>query len=192
MNINHMIRNHFARSERVQLTFNKLQPNQIVQGQILKLFPNNQALIQVGQDQRMAQLDTALAVGERYYFQVINNAEFIHLKVLGEPLEGTQSTVNIDALLQQLGLSAQRQLKEFVQHLMREQIPFDRHTLVQSLPFLTNNDQKPLTYQILQRMIVNNMPLTENVFQAQQALMTTNLTDAIQRVIDQDQPLKTQ
>src|SRR5690625_1442143 len=190
MNISNMIRSHFVRSERTQLTFNNLRPNQIVQGQIIKLFPNNQALIQIGQDRKMAQLDTALSVGERYHFQVVDNTKFIHLKVLGESLQNNQPSLNIDALLQQLGLSSHRPLRNFVQHLMKEQIPFDHRTLVQSLPFLTNNNEQQMTYQILQRMIVNNLPLTQNIFQAHQSLMTTNLTNAIKQIADQ--PINTQ
>src|SRR5690625_320481 len=148
MNINNILRDHFSRTERVQTNLRSLQPNQVIQGTIVKLFPNNQALIQIGQEQKIAQLDTPLAVGERYYFQVVNNEKYIHLKVLGELLKQEMS-MNIDALLQQLGLSSDRMLRQFVQHLIREQIPFDRSTLLQSLPLLALSDYKQTTFQTI-------------------------------------------
>jgi len=184
MNINNILRNHLSRTERVQPSFRSLQPNQVIQGTIVKLFPNNQALIQIGQEQRIAQLDTALAVGEKYYFQVVNNEQYMHLKVLGDPLE-QEVALNVQALLQQLGLSSDRPLRQFVQHLIQEQIPFDRNTLIQSLPLLSLNDHKQTAFRVIQHMIVRNLPLTENVFQAQQALMTENFTNLLQQIDDQ-------
>src|SRR5690625_3723994 len=141
MNINNILRNHLSRTERVQPSFRSLQPNQVVQGTIVKLFPNNQALIQIGHEQRLAQLDTALVVGEKYYFQVVKNEQYIHLKVLGEPIQ-QETTLNIEALLQQLSLPTDRQTRQFVQHLIQEQVPFDRNTLLKSLPILSISDNK--------------------------------------------------
>lgn len=182
MNIHKLLRSHLVRSERPQPNFHTLQPNQVIQATIVKLFPNNQAMIQIGQEQKIAQLDAALAVGEKYYFQVLSHDDFIHLKVLGEPLE-TEVTTNIQTLLEQLGLSSHRQLREFVQYLIQNQVPFDRNTLIQSLPLLALSDEQQSAFQKIEKMIRLNLPLTENVFLAQQAITQDTFTNTLDRTL---------
>lgn len=161
--------------------FRSLKPNQVVQGTIVKLFPNNQALIQIGHEQRLAQLDTALVVGEKYYFQVVKNEQYIHLKVLGEPIQ-QETTLNIEALLQQLSLPTDRQTRQFVQHLIQEQVPFDRNTLLKSLPILSISDNKQMTFQIIKQMIVQQLPLTRDVFLALQTVMNENFSSLLKHI----------
>ncbi|HLS07212.1 MAG TPA: hypothetical protein VK079_04585 [Bacillota bacterium] len=182
MNIHQVLRGHLVRPERQQPSFRTLQPNQVIQAKIVKLFPNQQAMIQIGQEQKIAQLDTALAVGEKYYFQVLSHDDFIHLKVLGEPLE-TEITTNIQSLLQQLGLSSHRQLREFVQYLMQNQVPFDRNTLIQSLPLLALSDDQQTAFQMIEKMIRHNLPLTKNVFLAQQAITQESFTKVFEQTL---------
>src|SRR5690625_6886361 len=79
MNINNILRNHLSRTERVQPSFRSLQPNQVIQGTIVKLFPNNQALIQIGQEKRNAQLVSIIEVCEIYYFKFYKIVHIIKL-----------------------------------------------------------------------------------------------------------------
>ena len=49
------------------LTF---KPGQILNGKILKLFPNSVATLQVGSQKVVAQLEASLEANEKYWFQV--------------------------------------------------------------------------------------------------------------------------
>src|SRR5690625_1477000 len=84
-----------------------IKVGQIIQGKILKLYPNQKAQIQLGSQIMIAQLEAALAVGERYHFQVEATDDLIHLKVIGEHLKNRPQT-HITALLQALGLKTSK------------------------------------------------------------------------------------
>src|SRR4051812_10403653 len=47
-----------------------LKENQIVMGKVLKLFPEQKALIQVGSSKLIAQLETSINIFEKYWFRV--------------------------------------------------------------------------------------------------------------------------
>ncbi|ALX47452.1 hypothetical protein AOX59_01850 [Lentibacillus amyloliquefaciens] len=47
-----------------------LRPGQIIQGNIVKIYPDQKAQIQLGTHKMTAQLETSLTVSARYHFQV--------------------------------------------------------------------------------------------------------------------------
>src|SRR5690625_4282896 len=81
---------------------NRLKPGQIVQGKIVKIFPDNKAQITLGSRSMVAQLEASLTIGERYHFQVKSMDRLLHLQVLGKPLK-KENEINVKILLQQLG-----------------------------------------------------------------------------------------
>src|SRR5699024_1722723 len=101
-----------------------LQAGQIVQGHILKLYPNHKAEIQIGLHKLIAQLEASLTLDERYNFQVQTTDNVIYLKVLGDKLT-KQANQNGMALLKQLGLKGNKHHAAFLQSLIAEGIPFD-------------------------------------------------------------------
>src|SRR5699024_7898773 len=74
-----------------------LRNGQIVEGEILKIYPNNKAEIQIGGNKMIAEIKTPLSVGRKYYFQVQATEQVVQLKVIGEPLkrETSQNIMNL-------------------------------------------------------------------------------------------------
>lgn len=161
-----------------------LKTGQIIQGKILKLYPNNKAQIQLGSQIMIAQLEAALAVGERYHFQVEAGDELIHLKVIGEHLK-TQSQTNITDLLRALQLKVNKGNIDFVQNLINERIPFSRAHLTQSFSLLENIKNNAAAQEILKEMIIQRLPITESVFQALVAKNTTEFSSRLKTIIQQ-------
>ena len=59
-----------------------LRNGQIVQGEILKIYPDNKAEIRIGTHRFIAETNTPLVIGKRYFFQVsgLRIQIFLHRK----------------------------------------------------------------------------------------------------------------
>lgn len=142
-----------------------LKDGQIVQGRILKLYPKNKALIQIGLNKLIAQLEASLTLGNRYHFQVQTLGDLIYLTVLGDKLK-KQSNVNSSELLRQLGLKNTKENVSLVQLLSSNNIPFNPAQLKKALNILEKETNKEQAKHILKRMISVNLPITNSVFEA--------------------------
>src|SRR5690606_33031469 len=65
-----------------------LRNGQIVQGEILKIYPDNKAEIRIGTHRFIAETNTPLVIGKRYFFQVSENQnQVIQLKVIADAMK---------------------------------------------------------------------------------------------------------
>ncbi|MEW9676451.1 hypothetical protein ABRT01_09750 [Lentibacillus sp. L22] len=101
-----------------------LKQEQIIQGKVLQLYPNNKAQIQLQSQSMVAQLEAPLTAGKTYYFQIGKKDDLIRLKVLKNKVNGQEQNDTID-LLQQFGLKAIKPNKAFLGSLLNKKIPFD-------------------------------------------------------------------
>lgn len=65
----------------------KLKQGQIINGKIIRFLPNQMAVIQIGSQKLMAQLETSLAANQQYWFKVQSEAGKIHLKLVKESIK---------------------------------------------------------------------------------------------------------
>lgn len=153
------------RLTRIVEPMKSLRPGQIVQGKILKIYPNHRAQLQIGSQKMVAQLEAPLAVGERYHFQVGNTKDVIQLKVIGTNLKN-ESAENVAQLLNELNIKESRATTQFVQTLLNEKIPFTKQQLQQAIQLLQRANSSPEAQRILIEMIGRQLPMTESVFNA--------------------------
>ncbi|MFC4023168.1 hypothetical protein ACFOUV_04960 [Oceanobacillus longus] len=161
-----------------------LRPGQIIQGKILKIYPDNKAQIQLGSQRMIAQLEASLSIEGKYHFQVQASDELIHLKVLGGQLQSQSRNVALN-LMGQLGLKATKSNISFMQKMVRENIPFDRSQVNNALQILDTAKQKVKAEQVLMEMIARKLPITENVFNALEATKRTDLTNQMREMVQQ-------
>lgn len=119
-----------------------LRPGQIIQGKILRLFPENKAEILLGKERLIASLEVGLQAGGKYHFQVQSIAESIQLKVMGEKLQG-EGEADIGRLLSQLGLKESKPNLNLLATLTRLKIPFDKQQLTQAVHLLKEEKTSP-------------------------------------------------
>jgi len=167
----------------VQLKESSLKTGQIVEGKVAKLYPNQKALIQVGSRQMVAQLETALTVGERYHFQVKVSEDTVYLKVLGE-----QSSKNPEQslvqLMNRLGITAGKSEVAFVKNLIDQHIPFQKEQVKQALTILNGiQSNKPEAAKLLQNMIANKIPVTSDTFMALFTKQTKGLNEVLKQAL---------
>ncbi|MDY0408147.1 hypothetical protein ACFFIS_11505 [Virgibacillus soli] len=142
-----------------------LLPGQIIRGNILKIYPKNQALIQLGTTQLHAQLEVALSVGKNYIFQVKENDPHVHLQVVTE--QSNQSNPrNMTNLFNQLGMKDTEHATRFVNLLFAHHIPFKKEEVTKALSILEGSKGKQVAQQVLIEMFQKRLPFTPSVFQA--------------------------
>lgn len=144
---------------------NTLRPGQIVQGKILKIYPNNRAELQIGSQRMVAQLEAPLVVGERYHFQVANTKDVVELKVIGTNLKNA-SLQNATQLLNDLNIKTTRPTVQFVQMLINEKMPFTKAELQQAIQLLERSNGSSDAQRVLFEMIGRHLPITDAVFNA--------------------------
>ncbi|MEC5422710.1 hypothetical protein QGM71_04270 [Virgibacillus sp. C22-A2] len=157
---------------------------QIIQGKILKLYPENKAQIQLGSQKMIAQLEASLSVGGKYHFQVQATGDVIHLRVLGEPLVNQEHS-NATNLMQQLGLKTSKTNTDFLQTLIGEKIPFDKVQLSRAFQVLDGVKNKVQAGTILKEMITAKFPITESVYHALVVKHSSSSTVQMKSVLQQ-------
>lgn len=158
-----------------------LRNGQIVQGEILKIHPNNRAEIQIGSHKMIAEITTPLSVGKKYFLQVQATDQLIQLRVLSNHLKQDNS-VNILNLMQLLDVKVTRANTEFVQMLVNEKIPFNQEQIQQALSILDKSGDKTISMSVLKEMLLNRLPITDNVFQALLANRNSTISPVLQQL----------
>ncbi|MFD1360322.1 hypothetical protein [Lentibacillus salinarum] len=161
-----------------------LRPGQIMQGQIMQLYPNQKAQIQLGSQKVIAQLEASLSAGGKYHFQVQPSDDVIHLRVIGEQLQN-QGSQNVMALLRRLGLKASRSNAGLLQALINEKIPFTKDQLQRSFQLLNSAQNSRQAQQTIKSMISAGLPVTNSVYQALASVNTAGMTDQMTSLLNQ-------
>lgn len=161
-----------------------LKAGQIIEGKILKLYPENKAEIQLGTQRLVANLEVGLEVGSKYHFQVQSTSDVIQLKVLSQALTNT-GEVDLSKLLQQLGIRESKANVRLLDQLLRLKIPFDSSQLTQATEMLKNTRSKSAAIDVLSHMIDRKLPFNTSVFNALFEVSRTSITDQMKAVIQQ-------
>ncbi len=182
MGVSEVNRNRFITSQNRVFV---LQDGQIVQGKIVKFFPNNHAEIQIGTNKLIAELAIPLKVGESYFFQVEQQLnELIHLKVLSnEHIRGTNSDAS--NLIKMLGFPPSKQMNNFLQQLINEKVPFDVDQLKNAIRLLDQKGYHVETMNVIKEMMLRRLPITNGVFQALYMTENFSLTSLMKEVLSE-------
>lgn len=147
-----------------------LKQGQVFHGNIKKLYPNQMAEVQVGNQKMIAKLEVPLKAGDTHYFQVTSVKPELQLKVVTGALPQTSSpSVQIQQLMDSLQLSKTPTMQALVQHMVKEQIPLSKDQLVQAEQWIKNlPPQVKLAdaVQALQRMSEMKLPFTNEIFRS--------------------------
>ncbi len=161
-----------------------LRSGQIIQGKVLKLYPENKAEISLGGNRFVAKLEVGLELGARYHFQVVANASMLQLRVLGDQLK-REETTNLLKLLKSLGIKSSKQNLQLLQLITNYAIPFDKAELQSAIQLLKGEKNSRLASMILFEMILKKLPITESTFQSLLASKSTSINEELTAVKEQ-------
>lgn len=174
-----------------------LKQGQVFHGNIKKLYPNQTAEVQVGNQKMIAKLEVPLKAGDSHYFQVTSVKPELQLKVVTGALPQTSSpSVQIQQLMDSLQLPKTPTMQALVQHMVKEQIPLSKDQLLQAEQWIKNlPPQVKLAdaVQALQRMSEMKLPFTNEIFRSiisggdKTGLNT--LLDSLKQTLKSDQSL---
>ncbi|WP_226665724.1 hypothetical protein [Metabacillus litoralis] len=174
-----------------------LKENQIVHGKVLKLFPDQKALIQIGQSKLVAQLETSMSTKENYWFKVGGSLkQGINLKMVKQVEYDKNSKQAIAKDL--VHLFQQKPTRNNVllaKELMKENIPMTSEQFGAATEIIKNTDKKaiPQTIQAIQYAIKQNFPLTHSIISSLVQTQTEQpLTSQIESIIDNIQKVKSE
>lgn len=172
-----------------------MKEGQVVHGTITKLYPNQTAEVQIGNQKVIAKLETPLKAGDSHFFQVEKPAPELQLKVVTGPLtQGNTLAQQGQQLLQAMNLPKTTEMQAAVQFFIRQQLPVSKDTLMQ-VEQLLKQMPKDMTMiaalETIQKIIDMKLPLTTSMLQAVLSGKSTdglhNILQNLQSQLQQDQ-----
>lgn len=172
-----------------------LKQGQVFHGTIKKLYPDQMAEVQIGQNKLFAKLETPLKAGDSHFFQVTNMNPQAELKVVTGPMQASQSmSQQINQLIDTMNLPKTTEMQQVVAQLIKNQSPISREQLVQAESWLKNLPEsitKKEALQVIQKMVDSKLPFTNEVFKGMVLGAKTNgISQAISNfanLLNQDQ-----
>lgn len=158
-----------------------LKKGQMLKGQILKLYPNQHAAIQMNGQTVIAQLEVPMQVGTTYLMQVQETEPSIELKIISG-MDTHQPIAK--QLLEQLGFKTNKANETFVQKILDQQIPFPKKGLVMALNLLENAPDKSVAIELLNHILVKGYPVNEAIFHALLSLKQGSVAEQLQKWMD--------
>lgn len=145
-----------------------MKEGQVVHGTIKKLFPNQTAEVQIGNQKVIAKLETPLKAGDAHFFQVTNSNPELQLKVVTGPLTQSNNLAQqAKQLVQAMNLSKSSEMQAVVQFFLKEQMPISKDVLIlseQLLKQLPPGLSVKAALETIQKMIELKLPLTQQLF----------------------------
>lgn len=158
-----------------------LRKGQIVTGKIQKIYPNQQAQIQIGSQQIFGHINAPLVVGERYFFQVNVKDNRLFLKVLSG--QEKNASHNLESLMKRLGVRMNRSYRNVLQYLITKEIPFDLRSIHHAVDLFNQSKNKKVAQNILGYMFLEGYPITKSIFNALYAVQTEQFSDRLLAVL---------
>lgn len=149
-----------------QIKTAEFRPGQIINGKILKLYPEQVAEVQIGNQKMIAQLEAPLSANERYWFQVQPGEGKVHLKVIGSGSEEKGQPGSLVKILGEFGMQPTKENLELVRFFIKEQLPVNRELLKQAAEWLSTVDSRSAGQDAIKMILARGMPVTQAAFEA--------------------------
>lgn len=147
-----------------------MKEGQVVHGTIKKLFPNQTAEVQIGNQKVIAKLETPLKAGDAHFFQVTKSEPELQLKVVSGPLtQGNSIAQQAQQLLQAMNLTKTTEMQAIVQFYLKEQLPISKDLLLQAeqlLKQLPSNVTMKEGLEAIRKISELKFPLTSQILES--------------------------
>ena len=149
-----------------QVKTSEFRPGQIINGKILKLYPEQVAEVQIGNQKMIAQLEAPLSANERYWFQVQPGEGKVHLKVISSGAEDKGQPGSLSKILGEFSMQPTKENLELVRFFIKEQLPVNRELLKQASEWLSMVDSRTAGQDALKMILTRGIPYTQMAFEA--------------------------
>ena len=123
-----------------------MQEGQVLHGTIKKLYPNQQAEINIGGQKMMAKLETPMQAGNTHFFQVTATTPDLTLKMVSGPVDEKASLMDqTKQMIDTMKLPQTKEMQQIVSQLVKNNIPFNKEQLIAAEQLLkgANGTERP-------------------------------------------------
>ncbi len=143
----------------------EFRPGQIINGKVIKLFPDQVAEVQIGNQKMIAQLEAPLSANERYWFQVQPGEGKVHLKVIGSSAEnGNEGSLN--KILGEFSMQPTKENLDLIRFFIKEQLPVNRELFLQASEWLKMVDSRSAGLESIKMVLKRGIPVTQATLNA--------------------------
>ncbi|MED4750090.1 hypothetical protein [Brevibacillus choshinensis] len=164
----------------------ELTPGQVFKGTVIKQYPDNMALVQIGGMQVQAKLEAKLEQGQKAWLQVQPSAEVVTLKVLDTPVEGPGKEASMEGLIRSLGLPETKESRVIVATLMNANLPVTKEAVQAFTAVATRLGTDDATVEAFMMAVKRNLPLTPDTVAGLKAFLAEKpISQVIQNFLQQ-------
>ncbi|WP_312114965.1 hypothetical protein [Brevibacillus reuszeri] len=159
----------------------ELTPGQVFKGTVIKQYPDNMALVQIGGMQVQAKMEANLEPGQKAWLQVQPSSDVVTLKVLETPSEGSGKEATMEGLMRSLGLPETKESRVIVSALLNANLPVNKETVQAFAAVAQRLGVDDATIEAFMLAAKRNLPLTPDPVAGLKAFMSAKpLDQAIQ------------
>lgn len=154
-----------------KISSTSLRLGQIVNGEILKLFKSNMALLQIGSLKMHAELDAPLQEQSKYLFQITSIGPPVKLKMLEQAKEmKIDKSATVDQLLRLFSLPNKTINKTIIKFFLENELPLSHELLTKASKWVQSSENLAVDLKGIKQLIVKEFPYTEETFKALRSL----------------------
>ncbi|MFS0553011.1 hypothetical protein [Brevibacillus sp. 179-C9.3 HS] len=164
----------------------ELTPGQVFKGTVIKHYPDNMALVQVGGMQVQAKMEASLEPGQKAWLQVQPSTGVVTLKVLETAGEGAGKDASLEGLIRSLGVADTKENKAIVQALLGANLPVNKDTIQAFSAVAGRLGVDNATIEAFLTAMKRNLPLTPDTISGLKAFLSDRpMGQLIQNLLQQ-------
>ncbi|MBW5467582.1 hypothetical protein GPJ61_06810 [Brevibacillus formosus] len=164
----------------------ELTPGQVFKGTVIKHYPDNMALVQVGGMQVQAKMEASLEPGQKAWLQVQPSTGVVTLKVLESVGEGAGKDASLEGLMRSLGIADTKENKAIVQALLGANLPVNKETIQAFSAVAQRLGVDNATIEAFMTAIKRNLPLSPDTIAGLKAFLSDKpMGQLIQNLLQQ-------
>ncbi|MED1917739.1 hypothetical protein P4V64_20695 [Bacillus thuringiensis] len=164
----------------------ELTPGQVFKGTVIKHYPDNMALVQVGGMQVQAKMEASLEPGQKAWLQVQPSTGVVTLKVLESVGEGAGKDASLEGLMRSLGITDTKENKAIVQALLGASLPVNKEAIQAFSAVAGRLGVDNATIEAFMTAMKRNLPLTPDTIAGLKAFLSDKpMGQLIQNLLQQ-------
>ncbi|UKK99119.1 hypothetical protein [Brevibacillus brevis] len=164
----------------------ELTPGQVFKGTVIKHYPDNMALVQVGGMQVQAKMEASLEAGQKAWLQVQPSTGVVTLKVLESVGEGAGKEASLEGLMRSLGIADTKENKAIVQALLGANLPVNKETIQAFSAVAQRLGVDNATIEAFMTAMKRNLPLSPDTIAGLKAFLSDKpMGQLIQNLLQQ-------
>lgn len=157
----------------------ELTPGQVFKGTVIKQYPDNMALVQIGGLQVQAKMEAKLEPGQKAWLQVQPSSDVVTLKVLETTPEGAGKEATLEGLMRSLGLPETKEREAIVSALLNANLPVNKETVQAFTAVAQRLGMDDATIEAFMLAAKRNLPLTPDTVAGLKTFMSAKPIDQV-------------